>query len=79
MNIERSTAMHIGCSYVGSKQIFRIVVGPQDYRPLCFHYHDTAEEAKECKLALEHYQAGTMPPFPVDEPKKSKRKEEPND
>jgi len=60
----------VGTSYIGGKQIFRIVMGVKDYRPCCFHMHETAEEALACKHAIEYHDMGTPAPFPIDEKRK---------
>lgn len=51
----------VGRSYIGSKEIFRIVVGPRDYRPYCFCKHETPEEALACPEALENHKNGVVP------------------
>lgn len=60
----------VGVSYIGSKQIYRMIIGPKDYRPYCFHYHETIAEATTCKYALEMLEFGTPAPFPVEEKRK---------
>lgn len=62
----------VGCSYVGSKQIFRIILGPRDYRPCCFHLHESVEEALACKQAIEYYESNQPAPFPIEENRKKK-------
>lgn len=60
----------VGVSYIGSKSVHRLIVGKQDYRPYCFHFHETEDEAKTCKYALEMLESGTPAPVPVEEKRK---------
>lgn len=43
----------VGCSWIKSKPIYRIVIAEWDRTPLCFHMHETEEEAKTCQDALD--------------------------
>ena len=45
----------VGCSYIGSKAIYRIVAGAWDRTPMCIHKHETEEDAKACEEAAEAY------------------------
>jgi hypothetical protein len=62
----------VGCSYIGSKQIFRIILGEKDYRPCCFHMHESSEEALACKQALEYHAMNIPAPFPIEENRRKK-------
>lgn len=57
-NEERQKPKHVGSSFIGSKQIFRMIHGPKDYRPLCLCKHETEEEALACEEALARHKAG---------------------
>lgn len=72
MNNTKQKTKHVGCSYIGSKTIFRLINSPSDYRPLCFHMHSTEDEAMECDYALEFFNSDTLPPYPDLDNKRKK-------
>ena len=65
---------YVGCTYIGSKPIFRQMMSNKDYSPLCFHYHETELEALECPLAKENFLLNVPAPLPKDDIKPRTKK-----
>ena len=65
---------YVGCTYIGSKPIFRQMMSSKDYSPLCFHYHETELEAIECPQAKENFVLNTPASLPKEDSKSRTRK-----
>lgn len=41
----------VACSYIGKTAVYRMVISNHDRTPMCWHHHETTDEALACQEA----------------------------